>query len=405
MARLFTTGAETKDATLENVFLPGNGGFDTGTVRSGAVSYKCDSTGSNTLSQLQVNVQPTQALGVTYYARMYINFTTLPTAAGPYIMGTAARYAIRYLLSDNLLHLTYNGTNIGTGIAISTGTWYRLELAWKFDTGALDYGEARLDGVSFASETGATRADTVGAAPTFGLVIAPGANIVCYLDDVAWNDSTGGSQNSWPGDSKQVLLLPTADSAVGTGWTLGTGTAISSNGWDAVNNTPPLGVADLGAGSNAWQIRNASSNANVNYDATMTTYAAAGVGPSDRINLVDPIVATAAPVSTSAKQGTVGVASNPTITNVALAAGGTAGAFWSGLAGAGYPTGWKVSHGTVTYEPVVTPATAPVMRITQVTSSTRIAVVCFMGMYVDYTPLGPYPPLTRPQAMSDTAYV
>jgi hypothetical protein len=36
--------------------------------------------------------------------------------------------------------------------------------------------------------------------------------------------------------------------------------------------------------------------------------------------------------------------------------------------------------------PSVTLGTAPVMRITQVTASTRIAVVCAMFIYVDYTP-------------------
>jgi hypothetical protein len=39
----------------------------------------------------------------------------------------------------------------------------------------------------------------------------------------------------------------------------------------------------------------------------------------------------------------------------------------------------------MTEAPTVTLGTAPVMRITNSTASTRIADVCFMGIYVDYT--------------------
>jgi hypothetical protein len=181
--------------------------------------------------------------------------------------------------------------------------------------------------------------------------------------------------------------VPTADSAGGTGWVLGTGTALGGNGWIAEDNKPPVGVADLTAGSDTKQIRNATASANSNYDATMTTYTAAGINASDTVDAVLPVVATAAPTATQAKQGTVGVSSNPAITNIALGAGGTSGAFWAGSAGGTYPTGWKISKGTLTLAPSVTIGTAPVMRITQVTSSTRIAVVCAMGIVVVWTPV------------------
>jgi len=133
-------------------------------------------------------------------------------------------------------------------------------------------------------------------------------------------------------------------------------------------------------------IRNATSAANSNMDFTMTSYAAAGIGESDVVKAVRPMCITAAPVSTGAKQGTVGMVSNPAIANIALSATGVAGAFWNGTAAGTYPTGWKASDGTFTDSPSVTIATAPVQRVTQVTSSTRIADVCFVGTYVDYIP-------------------
>jgi hypothetical protein len=219
---------------------------------------------------------------------------------------------------------------------------------------------------------------------SIGWRTAPGANKVCYVDDYGMNDSTGAVQNSWLGEGKVVLLVPTADSAVGTGWT--NDQAATTGLFNSVRARPPAGIADTTTGGGGHQIRNATSNANVNYDATMTTYLAAGIGANDTITLVAPIINTSAPSATSPKQGTVGVASNPAIANVALAAAGTAGAFIASAIAAAYPTGWKWSNGTVTYNPTVVKGTAPVMRVTQVTASTRIAMVDFMGIYVEYVP-------------------
>lgn len=328
----------------------------------------------------------------TYYYRAYLRFPALPGATAKIFTASSGTVASARLTTGGKLQLwNDSGTpaQIGSDSAatIAINTYYRVEskIVMNASTQLSDI-ELRLDGATVASTSGLALPLSKGIF-AWGWPAAPGANLVIYLDDVATNDSTGAANNSWCDVGNVVALLPTADSAVGTGWTLGTGTAISANsGSTAVKNVPPLGVADLAAGSDPKQIRNASSNANVNYDATMTTYTAAGIEAGATINAVQPWVATAAPLVTSAKLGTVGVVSNPAITSVNLAAQGTSGAFWQGNAGGTYNTGWKWSRGTMTNAPSVTLGTAPVMRITQVTASTRIAVVCFMGMYVDYTP-------------------
>jgi len=98
-----------------------------------------------------------------------------------------------------------------------------------------------------------------------------------------------------------------------------------------------------------------------------------------------PIVSTGAPVATGAKTGSVGIASNPVIANLALQA--NTNQFWTGTAAGTYPTGWKWSIGTLTELPSVTLATSPVGRIT-ITGGTasRIAMTCALMMYVGYTP-------------------
>jgi hypothetical protein len=273
----------------------------------------------------------------------------------------------------------------GTGLAafspsVADGNWHLVELQGVATaTGNWTFAELRVDGTVIDSVTHTQARSGTGA--LFGWTTTPTASQVINFDDVVLNDSTGAANNTYPGAGAVVLLKPTADSAVGTGWVTGAGGSTSL--FAAVNSTPPVGVADTGTATS--QIRNATSNA-TSYDATMTTYTAAGAAAGATVNAVLPVIATAAPLVTSAKLGTVGVVSNPTITNVNLGATGTAGAFWSGLAGGTFGAGWKWSLGTMTEAPTVTLGTAPVMRVTNSTASTRIADVCSMGIYADYTP-------------------
>jgi hypothetical protein len=361
---------------------------DTTNQRTGAGCLKCDGLAAGNSIYFEIL---TPVISTTYYLRAYYRFAQLP-ATDSRIIGSATNGLTGRVTAGGKLQLWNDITaaQVGSDSAatISTGSYYRLELSWTINGSTqLSAGELRLDGVTVASVSGLTLSLSK-VKLGVGWMTGPGASRVCYIDDLAINTNAGSVNNTWPGDGKVVMLLPTADSAEGAGWTRGNGTAFSGgNGWDSVNNEPPVGIADLGgAGADTGQIRNAASNANSAFDATMTTYTAAGVGAADTVNAVIPWTATAAPVATSAKLGDVGVVSNPTITNINLAAAGTAGAFWQGNAAGTYPTGWKWSPGTITEAPSVTLGTAPVMRVNQQTASTRIAQVCFMGMYVDYTP-------------------
>jgi hypothetical protein len=396
MARLVTTGAEIEAGSAGSVdgsnTTTGSGAVtrDTGNARSGSASWKC-AVVSGSVAAKSFSLGTTSTT-VTYLCRCYFKLDALPTVDTNIAQIAGTSGVVARLTSTGALKLIVNAAQVGSTsadlVVADSSTWYRLEIAFRVGVGATDYAELLLDGISLASSSTLSITDGAPTPATYecGIRADPVATVNLWVDDVAINDSTGASQTSWPGDGKVVLLLPISDSAVGTGWTLGTGTAISANGYDSVNNTPPQGVTNVEAGSDPKQIRNAASAANSNYDANLTTYTTAGIAAADTINVLVPIVATAAPVSTSAKLGTIGISSNPAITNVDLGPGGTAKAFWSGTTEGTYPTGWKWSFGTTTYSPSVTLGNSPVARITQVTSSTRIATVCFLGMYVDYTP-------------------
>jgi hypothetical protein len=370
MARLLTCGFEANDVTIDGI----GGTTGTSLVRSGA----------RAMTSVTANFVSTGVHGTTYYARAYYHWTAWPTSGTGSSLAFTGTNVIQIRVSTSgLLTCVPTAGTIPGSFQASLNTWYRLELAGRTSASASStYGEWYVDGSSLgSSSTLNMTAVWAGMGTQMGLSGLTGA-----VDDVAYNDSNGASQNGLPGAAKVVLLLPISDNALGTGWTNDNLVNTTTNLWECVNNTPPIGIADTTSSTTSDQNRNATASANSNYDANLTTYTTAGIASGDTINVLDPIVATAAPVTTSAKQGTVGVSSNPVIANVALSATGTSGAFWAGATAGTYPTGWKASHGTATYAPSVTLGSSPVLRITQVTSSTRIAMVCFMGLYVDYTP-------------------
>lgn len=409
MARLYTAGAEIELGTGSPSVELGSGGSvaptrDTSVFRSGVASFKC-SANSVTCFLITTLVQgsavtPLCAASQTTLARAYMRFDTPPASAVRVFSvatGGGASQAVSAKLTAagklqlwNLVANTQIGSDSAATIATDGSAWYRIEMSVTLDaSNNVTASELRLDGVTVASNSGVSIAGG-GVQFIAGWIDSPGASKVCYIDDVAVNDASGAAQNTWPGPGNVVLLKPTADSAVGTSWT--DSAAATSGLFASVDNTPPLGIADTTA-SAGHQIRNAGSNS-ASYDATMTTYAAAGISAADTVNAVVPLCNTAAPVVTGAKTGSVGVVSNPTIANIAFVNGATAAAnFWAGGAAGTYPSNWKWEKGTITAAPTVTVGTAPVMRVT-ITGGTasRVAMVDAMFMYVDYTPAATVPP-------------
>ena len=373
MGRVFYTGFELNSSVGESftgdasILGTGPPTFETGTVRTGARSLRVNISAAQTgfYSPTFNRLTP-----LNTWARFYMNVTTLPGSERPFAGRTSVNFAnLRINAAGQILYYDAGNTlKITSTDTLSTGTWYMIE----YRTGASAGVSLRINGV----DQGGSITPSISFGGELGDQASGGSAYNIVFDDFTVDDTT------WPGAGGVVLLSPTADSSRGTGWVGGGGG--TNNLFDAVNNLPSIAVAD--PGTDASQIRNATAAANSNMDMTMTTYTAAGVPDGATVNSVWPFTWTAAPVSTGAKQGTIGVASNPIIANIALSSGGVAGAFWSGVAGGTFPTGWKLSRGTLTSNPAVTLGTAPVMRITQVTSSTRIAMVGWMGMYVDYTP-------------------
>lgn len=359
---------------------------DTTAPRTGSRAYKCDSTGANSLAAVNpVGGAPSNgvfaiAANRQYFFRAYIRFEALPDSTVQVLqLGNPNGFSAR-LTSGGKLQLFENtgGTQIGSDSAatITTGQYYRIEISCTANGAATGTNaqELRLDGVTVASgsSTGGAGVNNVSA----GWVEAPGASKVCYVDDVAGNDSQGAtSQNTWPGDGSVVLMLPISDNARGN-WTAGAGGTTSL--FDAVNNTPPVGVADSSA-TNTSQIKIKSTSIPSSCDLNLDTYTNAGV--TGTVNSLRVFWSDGEDPATGTKAGTAGLASNPAVTSASFNYGNDGGA-------QGTYVGLWTPHQVFADDPTVTLGTAPVIRITCTSGSTgtRAASCCFLGLYVDYTP-------------------
>lgn len=372
MARLLTAGAEGKLGFVEDISNFGGAGTtrDTTVARSGSASYKL--TGNSELS-----CNPALAAGGTYYARAYQRVTGYP-ATGPASMLHVDNtpWLGAFIDTNGDLGLGWWNAGVQTWLGagrvnIPTSTWVRIELKVTRDSTNWTSAELRVNGAVVQTWSGTI-------AINFARVEigdATGQQLQQWVDDIAINDATGSSQNSWPGAGAVVLLLPTADAAVGNGWTKPGGATTGL--WSSVDDPTGTGGAYSTSSADAEkQIENIASDASTNYDATLQTYLAAGLASNATVRVVQPVALTGSDNATDTAGAIEGV-SNPAITSASFAA------FDNGVAGASL-TNWRRVLGNVVYDPAVTLGSAPVLRIGKRTAITRAAMACLMGLLVEY---------------------
>jgi hypothetical protein len=392
--RLSHLGAETGHIHAEGVTNGGTGtqSFDTGTKRTGTRSYKFDgAAGGNFIRSLWAFSGVT---GRTYWATCWFYVPAasgLPTNANRllgFLNGAATlNVASVELTSGGKIRLMIGHDGGGnqaqqgsdSSATVTTDTWYRLDLGVETGAGSVDYAECWLDGTSVASGTGISYSDAAPGLLYWGWgagavgAAGPGANKVVYVDDILLQDEQGSVNNTRPsGDEKVVLLLPTADSARDAGWV--TGASGTTSLFEAVNNIPPAGLDNASATSTS-QIENAVSTTVQEYDATMTTYSAAGIGAADTITAIYALIEGGNSSTTGSDTIGVSVESNPVIAETTPSIDVNDGTF---------PTGWLRGATGIEENPTVTIGTAPVMSVRKNIASTRVSTVCFMGMYVSY---------------------
>lgn len=378
---------------------------DTTVFRSGLASAKYNSGAGNSTS-FQVHGSGTTVASRSYWYRAYMCFTNLPGSTVLVAQNASGNTIGIKLTSGGKLQL-FNlsaGTQIGSDsaatISADGATWYRIELLITMNgSNQIAATELQLDGVSVASTSGLALAGTSINWRT-GWLEAPGANKVCNVDDVAINDSTGAANNSWAGSGKVILMRPVSDNNRGafTGGAGGT-----TNLFDAVNNTPPVGVAEASA-TNTSQIKNRTTTNPTNCDLNLNSYTTEGILAADTINAIQVHCNDGEDPGTGTKAGTCAMVSNPAIAASASFNYGDD----VGIQGT-YPGNWKWHFTSVSDAPSVTLGTQPVIRMTCTSGATgsRSASCDFLGAYVDYTPAETFieaPSISVQQAVKRSSY-
>ncbi|TAK89395.1 MAG: hypothetical protein EPO06_12090 [Burkholderiaceae bacterium] len=239
MARLVTCGFEL-NSTGSGVEYTTNSSatIQTSIVRSGKYALR-NNTSSGT-TQVRINLT-TSDQGRSGFARLYLYIASLPSVNTDIIRWinqsgtTVARMRLNTDGTLNLINTT--GSTVSTASsALSTATWYRVEMQNNASaaTGVLT---GLLDGVQFGSGNNSIQGQW--ARVDVGVRTTCTADL--YMDDIAVNDSTGGSQNTWPGAGSIVHCHPNA-AGDSTQWTIGGSSAAGTNFGSVSEETPDDGV-------------------------------------------------------------------------------------------------------------------------------------------------------------------
>src|SRR5688572_7817687 len=153
MARMWSCGFELGDPNIELVG-PGTVIAETVTVRSGTYSAEVSGLSSGVSSHVvQTHVASGGGNG-PYYVRAYVNFAVFPSAENAFLglfQATVNTAWITVSSTGTLVLRDEDGAIGSPSSALSTGTWYRIELLFDGSPGAgSDVVRGYIDGTEFA---------------------------------------------------------------------------------------------------------------------------------------------------------------------------------------------------------------------------------------------------------------
>jgi hypothetical protein len=298
--RLVSSGFELQSATAGIEFGGSSGtgiAVSTTTKRSGSASMEV--TRSGTAGTSDFYYQFGAATGVHQaYVRTYLYIATAPSVETGVVELTnnaALTYCGIDLKANRTLQVYYDITGFtkhavgSASAALNLNQWYRVEL-YCDNTGGAGALSGRLDGVVLASQTGITDFGNAGSGDLsrayVGIDAGEWGNCCgadyratgdLYFDDIAINDTTGNSQNSWPGEGKIVHLHPNGDGD-NHGWLKLGGGAGDANNYNQVSETTPDDATTY--------LKRTAAGANIIDDYNMENSSVPSIGSSNLISLV-----------------------------------------------------------------------------------------------------------------------
>jgi hypothetical protein len=245
VARLWSCGFELNSVTAAVEYDSNTGtapAISSSVINSGGGLYSLHPSTTAAVTSYITHQFDVGSASHNIFFRSYFRVDTLPDANTTILLardtGAASTvWSVQITATGTLRLLDDANVVIGTSAAISTATWYRLEVKYVFATAAL---ELQKDGVSLLSGTGSTTSLSANQIRIGRQTAGTAANPSFYFDDVAVNDTTGTAQTGYPGAGYIFHLQPAANGdtvqfATGVG---GTGTAPTGNASRVSENTP-----------------------------------------------------------------------------------------------------------------------------------------------------------------------
>lgn len=289
---------ETQSLT-QNIEFPMSGigatglSIDTTHQRSGSACLKCIPQGTSTQSYLQRTLSSSHS----QYVQLHLEIGTNPNA-GSGLIHMADSNQVSYMAfikvnTDGSLSLWYSASGTGTFTQIGSNSSVLNSSAYNTvdlhidDSAGLSSVviEARLNGVVFATYTGAIYSTGVGSVANG--ISSVGCNVTAnaeseassgtwYIDDMVYSDGSGSNITGYMPDGKIIRLSPNAAGDVNTFATQTGGTAGSANNYTRVNETTPDDATTY----------NGSSTLN---QEDLLKCGASGIGSSDTVNAVQVV--------------------------------------------------------------------------------------------------------------------
>jgi hypothetical protein len=394
MTRLATIGFETGHLVSEAGWHSQSSGQETVQAApagmSGAYALRhVNPTGASTWAQFQIPGDVSVLDSTTGFIRFKLKFDALPTGNCTIfaILNSAANILYNAIQFDNATDQLKASSGSPGGPTLVTGQVYVVQFKLDVNT-AGSTAELIVDGTTIYSGAVTLTSNTTQSFIRFGTGTSDAAAPTWWYDDVAVNNDQGSAENSYPDAAGNILISkPISDNLRDALWTGGAGG--TANLFSAVDNIPPIGTATE---TDLTQIEHAGSagTADQDYDANMQSYTTIGIGASDVIKVVHPVIVHGEDIATGTKLLACQVLSNPAGSlsgNITVGRdGGALGTFpttpstFGGL--------WYGDHGTgsAVANPSVTLGTSPVMRVRRPETASRVASVCGMYLMVEYTP-------------------
>ncbi|MEX2012668.1 MAG: hypothetical protein WD970_02905, partial [Patescibacteria group bacterium] len=271
--RLWSSGAElnTAAAGYEITSTSGTVSISSSTVRSGGFSYRANPTSSTGIfTKLFAGSNQT----AKFWFRSYIRIADDPSA-DTYIMrignSGGGKVSVRLTTGSTLMlrNEEDNADVTPASSALSTNTWYRVEVYVDTTSVGSTDAELRVDGVSISNSTTLPLGSGIDRL-AWGSMTSGTTDL--FFDDIAINNSSGRAADNWPGEGKIVHMQPADSDGGNTAWSDSGANGVD---FDEVDEVTPDDVTTY--------IYTQSNGAITDVD--LESSSSAGIGANDKIKL------------------------------------------------------------------------------------------------------------------------